>query len=105
MHTHTRWAARVAAGTVWPDKRLPARLACLLATFAERPSDAIPQAAGNWGQAKGISRFLANPRVRPAALPQGLTSETARQCLEQPTVLVGQDTTSLHLTGGHVRPE
>src|SRR5207244_4213166 len=50
MHTHTLWAARVAAGTVLPDKRLPARLACILATFAERPSDAIPQAAGNWGQ-------------------------------------------------------
>ena len=105
MHTHTLWAARVAAGTVLPDKRLPARLACILATFAERPSDAIPQAAGHWGQAKGISRFLANQRVRPAAWPQGLTSETARQCLEQPTVLVVQDTTSLHLTGCHVLPE
>ena len=40
MHTHTLWAARVAAGTVLPDKRLPARLACILETFAERPSDA-----------------------------------------------------------------
>ena len=105
MHTHTLWAARVAAGTVLPDKRLPARLAGILATFAERPSDAIPQAAGSWGQAKGIYRFLANPRVRATALQQGLTSETARQCLEQPTVLVVQDTTSLNLTGCHVLPE
>ena len=105
MHTHTLWAARVAAGTVLPDKRLPARLACILETFAERPSDAIPQAAGSWGQAKGIYRFLANQRVQPAALQQGLTSDTARQCLEQPTVLVVQDTTSLNLTGCHVLPE
>jgi hypothetical protein len=105
MHTHTLWAARVAAGTVLPDKRLSARLACLLETFAERPNDAIPQAAGSWGQAKGISRFLANQRVQPAALQQGLTSDTARQCLDQPTVLVVQDTTSLHLTGCHVLPE
>jgi len=105
MHTHTLWAARVAAGTVLPDKRLSARLACILETFAERPSDAIPQAAGSWGQAKGISRFLANPRVQPAALQQGLTRDTARQCLDQPTVLVVQDTTSLHLTGCHVLPE
>src|SRR5882672_5805247 len=73
MHTHTLWAARVAAGTVLPDKRLAARLACILETFAERPSDAIPQAAGSWGQAKGIYRFLANQRVQPAALHQGLT--------------------------------
>ena len=105
MHTHTLWAARVAAGTVLPDKRLPARLACILETFAERPSDAIPQAAGSWGQAQGISRFLANPRVQPAALPQGLTSDTARQCLDHPTVLVVQDTTSLHRTGCRVLPE
>src|SRR3989441_12724945 len=105
MHTHTLWAARVAAGTVLPDKRLPARLACILETFAERPSDAIPQAAGSWGQAKGIYRFLANPRVQPAALQQGLTSDTARQCLDQTTVLVVQDTTSLNLTGCHVLPE
>lgn len=104
MHTHTLWAARVAAGTVWPDKRLLARLACLLETFAERPSDAIPPAAGSWGQAKGISRFLANQRVLPAALHQGLTSDTARQCVDQTTVLVVQDTTSLHLTGCHVLP-
>jgi hypothetical protein len=105
MHTHTLWAARVAAGTVVPDKRLSARLACILEMLAERPSDAIPQAAGSWGQAKGIYRFLANPRVQPAALQQGLTSDTARQCLDQPTVLVVQDTTSLNLTGCHVLPE
>ena len=105
MHTHTLWAARVAAGTVLPDKRLPARLACILETFAERPSDAIPQAAGSWGQAKGIYRFLANPRVQPAALQQGLARDTARQCLDHTTVLVVQDTTSLHLTGCRVLPE
>src|SRR5467141_748094 len=105
MHTHTLWAARVAAGTVLPDKRLPARLASILETFAERPSDAIPQAAGSWGQAKGVYRFLANPRVQPAALQQGLTRDTARQCLEQRTVLVVQDTTSLNLTGCRVLPE
>jgi transposase-like protein len=105
MPTHPRWAARVAAGTVWPAKRLPARLACILETCAERPSDAIPQAAGSWGQAKGISRFLAHPRVQSAALPQGLPRDTARQCLAPPTVLVGQAPPSLHLTGCHVLPE
>ena len=105
MHTHTLWAARVAAGTVLPDKRLLARLACILETFAERPSAAIPQAAGSWGQAKGIYRFLANPRVQSTALHQGLTSDTARQCLAQRTVLVVQDTTSLNLTGCRALPE
>jgi transposase-like protein len=54
MHTPPLWAARVATGTVLPDKRLAARLASILETFAERPSEAIPPAAGSWGQAKGI---------------------------------------------------
>ena len=80
MHTHTLWAARVAAGTILSDKRLLARFAGILATFAERPSDAIPQAAGSRGQAKGIYRFLANPRMQSAALQQGLSRDTARQC-------------------------
>ena len=105
MHTHTLWAAQVAAGTVLPDKRLQARLACILETFAERPNDAIPQAAGSWGQAKGVYRFLANPRVRSAAGPQGLPRDTARQCLEPRPVRVVPDTPSLHLPGCHVRPE
>ncbi len=104
MHTQTLWAARVAAGPVLPDKRLAARLACLLATCAERPSDAIPHAAGSWGQAKGRYRFLANPRVHAAAVHQGLPSATARQCLEQPTVLVVQDPTALKVTGCPVLP-
>ena len=104
MPTHTRWAARVAAGTVLPDQRLPARLACILDTFAARPRDAIPHAAGSWGQATGIARLLAHPRVQPAALQQGLSRDTARQCLDQPTGWVVQDTTSLHLPGCHVLP-
>jgi hypothetical protein len=101
MYTHALWATRVAAGTELPDQRLTARFAHVLATFAERPCDAIPQAAGTWGQAKGLYRFLANPRVQPAALHHGLSRDTARQCLAQPTVLVVQDTTSLNLTGCH----
>lgn len=38
-------------------------------------------------------------------MQQGLTSDTARQCLDETTVLVVQDTTSLHRTGCHVLPE
>src|SRR2546427_12119035 len=99
MHTHTLWAARVAAGTVLPDKRLAARFACILETFTERPSDAIPQAAGSWGQAKGSYRFLANPRVRHADLQLGLTRDTARQGFGQPYGHGGQDESSRNMTG------
>lgn len=105
MDTHTVWAARVAAATVLPDQRLHARFAAILETFANRPTDAIPQAAGNWGQAKGVYRFLSNPRVTAPALLQGITGDTARQGLTHAVVLAVQDTTSLNLTGCHVLPE
>ncbi len=65
----------------------------------------MPPAAGRWGQAKGVYRFLANPRVQSAALQQGRSRDTARQCLEPSTILVVQDTTALHLTGCRVLPE
>ena len=102
MHTPPLWAARVAAGTVVPDQRRSARLASSLETFVERPSAAIPPAAGSWGQAEGVSRFLANPRVQPPAWPPGLPRDPARQCWDQRTVLVVQDTPSLQRTGCRV---
>src|SRR5438874_1030 len=100
MPTPSRWATRVAAGTVWPDKRLAARLAGVWETFAKRLSNALPHAADSWGQAQGLDRFLANPRGRPAALPQGRTRATARQCLAPRPVLGVQDPTARHRTGG-----
>src|SRR5438309_12083004 len=104
MHTHSLWAARVAAGTVLPDKRLSARLASILETFAERPSDAIPQAAGSWGQAKGIYRFLANTRVQPTALQQRLTRRTARQRVDQATDLGAPHARTMNPPGCRVLP-
>src|SRR5260370_3353065 len=98
MHPHTLWAAQVAAGTVLPDKRLQARLACILETFAERPNAAIPQAAGSWGQANGVYRFLANPRARSAAAHQAPTRDPTRQSLQHRTPLLAPDTPPRHLT-------
>lgn len=105
MQNHTVWAARIAAGTDLPDERLNARFARILEAFAERPTDAIPQAMGSWGQAKGAYRFFDNERVTAPDLLQGIADDTAQQTLAQPVLLVPQDTTSLNLTGNHLLEE
>lgn len=98
MDDHTLWAARLSAATLLPDRRLNARLGAILEDFADRPTDSIPQAAGDWGQAKGTYRFLANGRVTWIALGDGFARDTARLCQDREVVLAVQDTTSLNLT-------
>jgi hypothetical protein len=98
LNTQTTWAALLAAATLLPDRRLNTRLRNILDELANQPTVSIPQAAGNWGQAKASYRFLSNDRVTQPALTDGFARDTARLCQEQPVVLVVQDTTSLNLT-------
>jgi hypothetical protein len=98
LDDHTLWAARLSAATLLPDRRLNARLGAILEDFAARPTDSIPQAAGDWGQAKGTYRFLANGRVTWTALGDGFARDTARLCQDREVILAVQDTTSLNLT-------
>lgn len=65
--------------------------------FAGRPTDSIPQAAGDWGQTKAVYRFLDNDRVREADLSAGVARDTARLCQGQAVILAVQDTMALNL--------
>ena len=103
--SHTIWASQVAAAADLPDKRLDKRLTAILVETIEHPSASIPQASGSAGQAKATYRFYSNPRVTPAALRLGFTTDTARRCLDQKVLLVVQDTTTLNFTGLHTIPE
>ena len=73
--------------------------------LANQPTDSIPQAAGDWGQAKATYRFLDNDRATQADLTAGAARDTARLCRDQAAVLVVQDTTSLNLTANHALAE
>jgi len=99
------WAGQVAVAADLPDLRLQSRLTAILVDVLEKPSASIPQAAGNWGQTKATYRFYDNSRVTTAALQQGFTTQTARQCLDQDVVLSVQDTTTLNFTGAHTIEE
>jgi hypothetical protein len=98
LDDHCLWAARLSAATILPDRRLNARLGDILQDFADRPTDSIPQAAGDWGQTKAVYRFLDNDRVTEADLGDGAARDTAALCQGQEVVLAVQDTTALNLS-------
>lgn len=88
------WASQIAGQANLPDERLNTRLATILTTFARRPLDAIPQAAGSAGQAKAIYRFLDNKRLDLDDFLQPLVDTTVEACRGLPTLLAIQDTSS-----------
>lgn len=99
------WAAQVAAATPLPDRRLNTRLERLLTDLADRPSDAFPQAAADWHQAKAIYRFLSNNRFAWDDLLAGWQRTTTRALAGQALVYVAHDTSTFsysslkHTTG------
>ena len=90
------WAVQIAGLADFPDERLNARLANLLATFAHRPLDRIPQACGSAANAKGCYRLLSNQRLSVADFLQPFVAHTVEGCRGQAAVYAVQDTTSLN---------
>ena len=90
------WAARMYASAALPDERLNARLVDISSTFAAKPSDSIPQACGDWAQAKATYRFIENERVTMEELQQPVCDSTAKICAGLKEVFVIQDTTTLN---------
>ena len=103
--SHTVWATQVAAVADLPGERLDKRLTAILVDTLESPSASIPEAAGDASQATATYRFYANDRVTTEALHHGVATATAQRCLDQDTLLVVQDTTTLSFTGLHTIPE
>ena len=102
--SHTVWATQIAAVADLPDERLDKRLTAILVDTLESPSASIPEAAGAASQATATYRFYDNDRVTTEALHRGVATATAQRCLDQDTLLVVQDTTTLNFTGLHTIP-
>jgi hypothetical protein len=88
------WATHIAGSGDFPDERHNTRLGVILETFANKPSDSIPQATGSAGQAKGAYRFLENPRLEVDDLLQPLVDTTVDACRGTGTLLAIQDSSS-----------
>jgi hypothetical protein len=103
--SHTVWATQVAAVADLPDERRNKRLTAILVDTLDSPSASIPEAAGDATQATATYRCSAKDRVTTAARHLGVATATAPQCLDQDTLLVVPDTTTLNFTGWHTIPE
>lgn len=96
------WAASLAEHADLPDERLNQRLADILAVFAHKSQDSIPQACDSPAATKATYRFFANHRVTVERLHDAITAATVEQCRGRAVVLAIHDTTSLNyseLTG------
>jgi Transposase DNA-binding/DDE superfamily endonuclease len=90
------WAAGLAEHADLPDERLNQRLADILAIFARRSHDRIPQACDSPAATKATYRFFSNQRVKAERLHEAVAASTVEQCRGHATILVIHDTTALN---------
>ena len=82
------------------DKRLNLRLQKIVTTISEQVECSIPQAFKQWGQTKGMYRFLSNKKVNEQTIISCyLNNWVESQISEHSVILAIQDTTEIDLTG------
>lgn len=87
------WARNIFLSARFPDKRLNARAAQIIAGMVAKPADSIPQTYSKWSGAKGAYRFIENDRVTTEAIAEPISDAAARACAPFNTILAIQDTT------------
>jgi hypothetical protein len=87
------WGAQIFSSANFPDKRLNARAAKVIAAMAAKPADSIPQAFAKWSGTKGAYRFIENDRVKSEEIAKPVSDAGARACAPHTTILAIQDTT------------
>jgi hypothetical protein len=78
------------------DRRLNQRLQQIVTDLSHHPQATIPQASGTWARTKGAYRFFDHAGVIPEMILAGHQAATLDRLAAQKTVLLVQDTTSLH---------
>lgn len=90
------WAARVAAAAQLPDERLNSRLEKTLTMLGQHSDSSIPQAAGDFHQAKGIYRFFDNKRFTQEPLVDAFAQTTVGSCADCAKAYAAHDSSSLN---------
>jgi hypothetical protein len=92
----SNWIAREFNRVDLKDRRLNERLQQIVSDLSQNPQATIPQAAGCWARTKGAYRFFDHAGVSPEGILAGHQAATLERMAPQKTVLLVQDTTSLH---------
>src|SRR6476469_3282924 len=91
-----QWAEHEFAAAELKDGRRSRRLQLIAADFARQPSASIPKACSGWAKTKAAYRFFAQPALKWEMLIEPHQQRTRERCLQEPLVLVVQDTTGLN---------
>jgi len=78
------------------DRRLNQRLQQIAADLSQNPQATIARASGSWARAKGAYRFFDHAAVSAQAIMAGPQAAALARMATHKTVLMVQDTTSLH---------
>lgn len=92
------WLAREFQGVALGDERLNRRCVETVRTLGRKPGKSIPRACEDWGESKGVYRFLSNKKVTHGALLAPHQKKTAERCKAASEVVVAHDTTYVNLT-------
>jgi len=91
------WVEEEFGGVKFFDDRLTERLYSIARDLYEKPGALVPQACdGLNARAKGMYRFMSNPKVNMELLLRPHIESTVERMKEYPIVLAVQDTTSLN---------
>ncbi|MDA1274094.1 MAG: IS4 family transposase [Verrucomicrobia bacterium] len=91
------WAFNEFANAKFNDRRLTSRLQSMAAHFVQQPLASIPQACGNWADAKGAYRFCSNEKVSFSAILSAHFNRTLQRLPgDSSVILCPQDTTTLN---------
>lgn len=95
------WVERALDGSMFPDRRLKARLGKLLGDLGQRIGGTVPAACQDWAATKAAYRFFSNPRVDEGVILAGHFAATAaRFAATAGTALVLHDTTEFSFQRG-----
>jgi hypothetical protein len=92
------WAQDEMAMADFGDERLDARAAILLSAMGNRPNLSIPAACGGHAEMQAAYRFFDNDKVTFAQVLAPHIERTLQRMVQQPVVLLVQDTTEIDLT-------
>jgi hypothetical protein len=100
--SYSDWIAREFKRVELKDRRLNRRLQQIVSDLSQNPQSTIPEAAGTWARTKGAYRFFDHAGVTPEGILAGHQAAALERLAAQKTVLLVQDTTSLHYVCQHV---
>lgn len=93
-----RWVVEEFDGLDLGDVRLSGRTVRVLEGLAQRPEASLPQALGGEAELDAAYRLLDHPEVNPERILQSHYDHTLMRIMQEPVVLLIQDTTELNYT-------